>query len=472
MDPAALAYHQAHPNRPVIGTETVSAVGTRGVYITDPQKGYVGSYDPYTTTGRASAEGWWRFCDEQPWLSGGFIWTGFDYRGEPSPYQWPNISSQYGIIDTCGFPKDTFYYYQSWWTDQPVLHLFPHWNWPGYEGKEIAVWVHTNLERVELFLNGRKLGSQQVKKNQHLAWNVPYVPGAIEARGYKGDKVVITARRETTGTAAKLMMTADRREVNADGEDVAMFAVAVHDAQGRVVPVAENEVTFQISGPGKLIGVGNGDPTDHASDKGTSRKVFSGLCMAFVQSMKTSGSITIQATSPGLVSTTVTIATRQVTLRPQIAVWQREVPAGSGVTGLWRPVPEAATPNERLSFLIGAGSAIFTLRQSGNSLSGTVEGGGGNFLSGSELPIPVENGRIDGSHVSFKAGNSTYTGNITADRISLERKIEVPFRIPHPVTPAGPQPVIGPPPDGSDPSINPSRRMPDSISVVLRRVER
>ncbi len=470
MDPGALAYHQAHPDKPVIGTETVSAVCTRGIYITDPSKGYVGSYDPYTTTGRASAEGWWRFCDAQPWLAGGFVWTGFDYRGEPSPYQWPNISSQYGIIDTCGFPKDTFYYYQSWWTDKPVLHLFPHWNWPGYEGKEIAVWVHSNLDRVELFLNGRSLGSQDVKKNQHVAWNVPYAAGAIEARGYKADKVVMTTRRETTGAAAKLVMTADRSEVNADGEDVAMFAVAVHDAQGREVPIADNEVTFQISGPGRLIGTGNGDPTDHASDKGTSRKAFSGLCMAIVQSTKKPGSITVQAAAPGLVPATVTISTREVSLRPQLAVWQREAPAGSGVTGLWRPIPAAAS-NEMISFLVGGDSTLFSLRQSGNSLTGTVEGGGGGFFSGNE-PVPIENGTVDGSRVSFKAGNSTYTGTITADRISLDRKVEFPFRRPQPAAPTGPQPAIGPPPDGSDPSFNRSRRMPESIPVVLHRVER
>ena len=471
MDPGALAYHQAHPDRPVIGTETVSAVGTRGIYITDPHKGYVGSYDPYTTTGRASAEGWWRFCDAQPWLAGGFVWTGFDYRGEPSPYQWPNISSQYGIIDMCGFPKDTFFYYQSWWTDRPVLHLFPHWNWPGYEGKEIAVWVHSNLDRVELFVNGRSLGAQEVKKNQHVAWNVPYAAGAIEARGYKADKQVMTTRRETTGAAAKLIMTADRDELNADGEDVAMFAVAVHDAQGREVSIADNEVTFQVSGPGKLIGVGNGDPTDHASDKGTSRKAFSGLCMAIVQSTKQTGSITVQASSAGLVPATVTISTRKVSLRPQVAVWQREVPAGSGVTGLWRPVPEAGAANEMLSFLVGADSTIFTLRQSGNGLTGSVEGGGGGFLSGNE-PVPIENGKIEGSQISFKAGNSTYTGTVSADRINLDRKIEFPFRRPQPATPTGPQPAIGPPPDGSDPSSNRSRRLPESIPVVLHRVER
>ncbi|HEX4065239.1 MAG TPA: beta-galactosidase GalA [Acidobacteriaceae bacterium] len=468
MDPQALAYHEAHPGKPVIGTETVSAVCTRGIYITDPTKGYVGSYDPYTTTGRASAEGWWRFCDAQPWLAGGFVWTGFDYRGEPSPYQWPNISSQYGIIDTCGFPKDTFYYYQSWWTGQPVLHLFPHWNWSGYEGKEIAVWVHTNLDRVELFVNGRSLGAQEVKKNQHLAWNVSYVPGTIEARGYKADKLVMTTRRETTGSAAKLVMTADRREVNADGEDVAMFAVAVHDAQGRVVPIADNEVTFQISGPGRLIGVGNGDPTDHASDKGTSRKAFSGLCMAIVQPAKQAGSITVHATSPGLVPATVTISAREVSLRPQIAVWQREAPVGSGITGLWRPIPPETGSGEMVSMLTGANSTLFTLQQNGNNLTGNLEGGGG----GNELSVPIENGKIEGSSISFKAGNSTFTGTLTSDRISLERRIEFSFRRPQPATPTGPQPAIGPPPDGSDPSFNRSRRMPESIPIVLHRVER
>jgi beta-galactosidase len=472
MDPGALAYHEAHPGKPVIGTETVSAVCTRGIYITDPQKGYVSSYDPYTTNGRASAEGWWRFCDAQPWLAGGFVWTGFDYRGEPSPYQWPNISSQYGIIDTCGFPKDTFYYYQSWWTDKPVLHLFPHWNWPGYEGKEIAVWVHTNLDRVELFHNGRSVGMQDVKKNQHLAWNVPYAAGAIEARGYKGNKLVMTTRRDTTGAAAKLVMSADRHEMNADGEDVTMFTVAVHDAQGRVVPIADNEITFQVSGSARLIGVGNGDPTDHESDKGSVRKAFSGLCMAIIQSTKKGGDSTVLATSPGLAPATVTIATREVSLRPQIAVWQREVPAGAGVTGLWRPVPQPAGANELVSFLVGAGSTIFTLLQNGNTLTGTVEGGGGGFLSSGELPIPIENGTMNGSRVSFKAGNSTYTGSITADRISLERRIELPFHVPHPVTPKGPQPAIGPAPDGSDPSFNRSWRMPASITVVLQRVER
>ncbi len=471
MDPGAAEYHKAHPEKPVIGTETVSAVGTRGIYVTDPAKGYVGSYDPYTTTGRASAEGWWSFCDAQPWLAGGFIWTGFDYRGEPSPNEWPNISSQYGIIDTCGFPKDSFFYYQSWWTPKPVLHLFPHWNWPGMEGKEIAVWVYTNLDRVELLLNGKSLGAKDVKKDSHVAWNVSYAPGAIEARGYKGGKLAMTEKRETTGAAAKLVMKADRRTIHADGEDVAMFAVEVRDAHDRIVPITDNEVSFTVSGSGRLIGVGNGDPTDQESDKGTSRKAFSGLCMAIVQSTKAKGSITVRATSPGLAGDSVTIDAREVVLRPQVEAWKREVPAGPGVTGLWRPLPSEKPATGRLAFLVGDGTMVFTLHQSGSSLTGTVEGGGG-FFSGGETPAPIEDGKVDGNNISFKAGNSSYAGTISGGRLELQRKIELPFHTPHVETPVGPQPAIGPPPNGSDPSIGMLFHMPSGIPVSLHRVER
>jgi beta-galactosidase len=472
MDPGAEAYHKAHPEKPVIGTETVSAVGTRGIYVTDFTKGYVGSYDPYTTTGRASAEGWWRFCNARPWLSGGFVWTGFDYRGEPSPNEWPNISSQYGIIDTCGFPKDSFYYYKSWWTAEPVLHVFPHWNWPGMEGKEIAVWVYSNLDKVELFLNGQSLGAKEMNKDSHLAWNVTYAPGTIEARGFKAGKQVMTAKRETTGAAAKLMMTADRKEISADGEDVAMFAVEVQDAQGRVVPITDNEVTFNVSGKGKLIGTGNGDPTNQEPDKGTARKAFGGLCMAIVQSMKADGSITVEAASPGLAAASVTIAVKAATLRPQVAAWERDVPTGAGITGLWRPIPNASPAASPFAALAGDDTSIFTLRQNGGSLEGTVEGGGGGGFGGSDGGAKIEEGKIDGNNVSFKAGASTYAGTLSNDRIELNRTTAPRFPAARVTEPTGPQPAIGPPPDGSDPSRNPNMRQPAAVPLILHRVQR
>jgi beta-galactosidase len=464
MDPGAEAYHKEHPDKPVIGTETVSAVCTRGIYITDFEKGFVSSYDPYTTTGRASAEGWWSFCNSRPWLIGGFVWTGFDYRGEPSPNGWPNICSQYGFIDMCGFPKDTFYYYKAWWTDKQVLHLFPHWNWPGYEGKEIAVWVHSNLDKVELFLNGQSLGAKEMKKDGHLAWNVKYAPGTIEARGYKDGKQVMTAKRETTGKASKLVMTSDRSTVNADGEDVAMFAVEVQDAQGRVVPITENDVTFKVTGAARLLGTGNGDPTNQQPDKGSSRKAFSGYCMALVQSIKKGGDITVEATAAGLEPARVTIAAKQVALRPQVAVWEREVPSGLGITGLWRPEPSKDAMIARLAPDV---NTLYTMRQVGSEVTGSMESSTGSFFGAADGATPIEEGKLNGSSISFKVGNSTFTGTVKGDRIELERKMPPPQSNPAPA-PGGP--AIGPAPDGSDPSRSPAQPMPASIPVVLRRV--
>lgn len=451
------AYHKANPDQPIMGTEVVSAVCTRGIYVTDNSLGYVGSYDPWNISGRASAEGWWKFCDERSWLSGGFIWTGFDYRGEPSPNQWPNISSQYGIIDTCGFPKDTFFYYQSWWTSKPVLHLFPHWNWPGLEGQEIAVWVNSNLDKVEMFLNGRSLGAKEMNKNSHLAWTVAYTPGVIEARGYKDGDLVLTAKRETTGAPARLVVEADREEIDADGEDVAMLAVQVQDTQGRIVPITDNRVTFSISGSGKLIGVGNGDPTDQDSDKGASRKAFSGLCMGIVQSSKSAGSIRVEVTSPGLKAASATITAKPSTLRPQAAAWEREVPVGPGITGLWRPTA-------------GNTAIAFSLKQNGSSLTGTMEG---HFWGRFTTPTPILDGSVEGSRVAFKFGGNSFQGTIYADRIEIRRMRNEAFTSSRASTQAAvSRMAVGPPPDDSDPSrSSPHQSSPDD-PVILRRAER
>jgi beta-galactosidase len=455
-DPQAEAYHQANPTMPVIGTENVSAVGTRGIYVTDRARGVVGSYDPYTRTGRASARGWWQFVSARPWLAGGFVWTGFDYRGEPSPYTWPNISSQYGVLDLCGFPKDTFYYYQSWWTTTPVLHLFPHWNWPGLEGKDVAVWAYSNLDRVELVHNGRSLGAKDVVKDQHLAWTVRYAPGVIEARGFRGGRQVMTARRETTGAPAKLTLGTDRSDLAADGEDVAVCAVEVRDARGRLVPITDNVVTFAVKGSGRVLGVGNGDPTSHESDVGTSRRAFGGLCMAIVQASKGAGSIEIEATSPGLERATTRLAARAAALRPQVPTWERPVPEGPGVTGLWRPAEIADSGGSKDPLVAaavgGRHDMVFSLRQEGSTLTGELDEVGDGFFN-FNAGGAIEDGRIDGGRISFRVASTTYSGTTTGDRIELSASRQLPFSPGGGAPAAGPRLAVGPVPDGSDPSL-------------------
>jgi beta-galactosidase len=311
-------FHKQFPNQPTTGSETASTVCTRGIYENDKERGYVNAYDKDAPPWATTAEKWWKYFDERPFLSGGFAWTGFDYRGEPTPYNWPCISSHFGIMDTCGFPKDNYFYYQAWWGAQPVLHLFPHWNWPGKEGQEIDVWCHSNLDGVELFLNGASLGSQKVERNTHLAWKVKYVPGTIEARGTKNGKIVLADKRETTGAPAKLALRPDRQKISADGEDLSVIAVEVHDAQGRIVPIASNEVSFEVTGAGKIIGVGNGDPSCHEPDKATKRSAFNGLCMAFMQATKQAGEIRVVASAAGLESASTVIQAEAAQLRPAV----------------------------------------------------------------------------------------------------------------------------------------------------------
>ncbi len=312
------AFHKNFPDQPTVGTETASTISTRGIYANDPKRGYVSAYDTEKPRWAETAEEWWKFYDEREWLSGGFVWTGFDYRGEPTPYHLPCISSHFGLMDTCGFPKDNYFYYHTWWRIEPALHLFPHWNWAGKEGQPIEVWCYSNQESVELFLNGRSLGSQRVEKNGHLVWKVNYAPGTIEARASANGKITLIEKRETTGPAAKIQIHTDRNRINANGEDVSVVNVAITDAAGRTVPLADNKVTFTLTGEGKIIGVGNGDPSCYEADHATSRSAFNGLCMCIVQASKTAGSITIQASSPGLESSTATIEAAPATPRPAV----------------------------------------------------------------------------------------------------------------------------------------------------------
>ena len=317
-------YHKQHPNKAIYGSETASAISTRGVYSTDPLRNTVSAYDINEPGWGETAETWWKYYATRDWTCGGFAWTGFDYRGEPTPYGWPSINSQFGIVDTCGFPKDTFYYYKAWWSQESVLHLFPHWNWEGKEGEPIKIWVHSNLDEVELFVNGASLGSQKVPHLGHLEWTAKYQPGTIEARGSKGGKVLLTEKRETTGIPASIKLTADRTEIDADGEDIAVLRVEALDKEGRLVPTAGNHIGFKVSGNGTLIGVGNGDPNCQESDKEPRHRLFNGLAQVILQSTKEPGEIHIEAFKEGwegveLTPFKLTITTKKVDLRPQVS---------------------------------------------------------------------------------------------------------------------------------------------------------
>jgi beta-galactosidase len=317
-------WHKKHPKTPSVGSETASTVSTRGIYSTDKLRNWLSAYDLNFPPWAETAEEWWKFYAAREWLAGGFAWTGFDYRGEPTPYGWPSINSQFGIVDMCGFPKDNFYYYKAWWGSEPVLHLFPHWNWEQREGEPILVWVHSNLDSVELFLNGKSQGSQKVQRLTHLEWKVKYEPGVLEARGTKDGKVVLTQKRETTGDPHAIRLTPDRAEINANGEDVSILRVEALDDQGRPVPTADRLIYFKVSGEGKLIGVGNGDPNCQESDKEPQRSLFSGMAQVIVQSTRTPGTMTVEAytkewPTPQLPSTSVTITTTRGELRPSVA---------------------------------------------------------------------------------------------------------------------------------------------------------
>ncbi len=253
----------------------------------------------------------WKHVADRPWMCGSFAWTGFDYKGEPTPYKWPSVNSHFGILDMCGFPKDNYFYYQSWWKSQPIVHLMPHWNWAGKEGQEIRVIAFSNCPRVELFHNGQSLGVKEMPRYEHLEWKVKYAPGTISARGLDANgQVMTTDLVQTTGAPVALYMIADRLELDADGEDVVPVKVELLDADGRTVPTADNQVTFHMTGPGSIAGVGNGNPSDHDPDQASQRHAFHGLCMVLIRAGEQPGAIQLTATAPGLKSANLNLKTR------------------------------------------------------------------------------------------------------------------------------------------------------------------
>ena len=301
---------KAHPDWRIVGTEETTGCGTRGVYFTTPDdKGHMVSMnmtaDKDGTENRI--ERGWKFYDERPWAAGLFYWTGFDYRGEPNPLSYPAHDSEFGILDYCGFWKDEAWYLKSWWTDEPTLHIFPHWNLKGHEGEEIELWAYSNCDEVELEVNGKQLGRQAMPKNGHLKWKATYKPGKVVARGYKNGKCIMTETIETTKDAKKIVVKTDRTSLHADGRDVAVVNIELQDSKGRTVPDACQMLTFRVEGNGRIIGVGNGDPaymgSDHPKDKDCKEfqiPAFNGCAQVIVQSTKDAGTIKVACEGKGM----------------------------------------------------------------------------------------------------------------------------------------------------------------------------
>lgn len=303
-------YHREHPNQPLLGTEMGSTVTTRGIYEKDSIHAYVPDQDIIAPWWASKAEDWWKLAAENDFWMGGFIWTGFDYRGEPTPYKWPNINSHFGVMDVCGFPKNIYYYYKSWWSTEDILHISPHWNWPEKIGKPIDVWVNSNADDVELFLNEKSLGKKSMPKNSHLQWSVIYEPGKLEAIAHKNNKIIST-KVETTGEANQIILTADKVSIQAGGVDGTVINISVVDKDGKEVPTADNMIKFNVSGGAKIIGVGNGDPSSHEADKCLDgfwqRSAFNGKCQVILQGGKNAESIKFEAKANGLVASEINL---------------------------------------------------------------------------------------------------------------------------------------------------------------------
>ena len=312
--------HSSNPSWKLFASESSSAVRSRGVYktpvttnILSGSDNQCSSYDNSVVSWGTSAEGSWSSVNTRAFIAGEFIWTGWDYIGEPTPYGWPSKSSYFGAIDTAGFPKDIFYFYQSKWgaAGPTMVHIVPM-DWTSWTaGSSVTVWVYSNADSVELFLNGTSLGSKTTSAtNAHLQWSVTFATGTLQAKATKGGTVVATDTVKTAGSAAKLALSPDRATITADGRDLSYVEIDIQDAQGVVVPKAGNTISVAVSGPGTLVGLDAGDSTNHDSYKGTSHAAFNGKLMAIIQSTGTAGTVTVNATSGSVTSGSTTITTQ------------------------------------------------------------------------------------------------------------------------------------------------------------------
>ncbi|WP_316795574.1 beta-galactosidase GalB [Pedobacter agri] len=316
-----------YPGVKFLATETTSALETRGFYDTAdtirrwPRDGKTkftegnkewsaSSYDNVSAYWGSTHEETWKAAKKYDHVSGLFVWTGFDYLGEPLPYPWPARSSYFGIVDLAGFPKDSYYMYQSEWTTKPVLHILPHWNWE--QSKLVEVWAYyNNADEVELYLNGKSLGKKSKHNDDlHVLWNVNFEPGTLKAVSRKNGKEILVREVKTAGAPVKIELIADRKNIKADGKDLSFVTVRILDAAGNVVPNADNLIDFKVVGNGFIAGVDNGFQASLEPFKANYRKAFHGLCLAILQSTEKNGTIKLTATAAGLASSSITIMTK------------------------------------------------------------------------------------------------------------------------------------------------------------------
>ena len=268
------------------------------------------AYDNSVVQWGSAHEETWKVVRDHDFFSGMFIWTGWDYIGEPTPFPWPAISSYFGIIDLAGFPKDAYYFYQSEWTDKPVLHILPHWNWKRGEKVDVVAYFN-HADEVELFLNGRSQGTKRKQNGEmHVFWRLPFEPGVLRAVSRKDGHVVLTTEVRTAGVPAQIVLVPDRRTIKADGTDLSFVTVKVVDRNGTVVPAADNLIKFDVSGQGSVAGVGNGNQISHEPFKASQRKAFNGMAVAIVQAKRRSGRIVLKATADNLTSASVVLNAR------------------------------------------------------------------------------------------------------------------------------------------------------------------
>ncbi|HZV35887.1 MAG TPA: DUF4982 domain-containing protein, partial [Verrucomicrobiae bacterium] len=309
--------HRENPRLPMFGSETANTKTTRGEYVNDPTNGWVSGYnlvDPDANSkkfGEAVCIEGWPSVASRPFMMGSFTWTGYDYKGEPNPYGWPEINSNTGLMDVCGFPKDKYYYLKACWSDTPVVHLMPmNWNWPGKQGQNIRVIAFSNARQVELFLNGKSLGTQTMPQDGFVEWQVPYHRGSLTAKAYTNGRLMAIDQLETTTAPASIQLSPDRMILHADGQDALVVPVSILDAKGRMVPDANNRVSFSLSGGGRILGVGNGNPSDHDPDRANERNAFNGHCIVIIQADAKPETLQLNATSAGLQAAKATFQVR------------------------------------------------------------------------------------------------------------------------------------------------------------------